>query len=91
VGTALEHYFGAPEWRSGLRHCILVLEASLQTPRFESTTGRDLELNQGYIFFNEIKQFIQDVQTPSVFPHFVTLQIYITIVFLRESSLIYTQ
>jgi hypothetical protein len=27
---------GAPEWCSGLRHCISVLEASLQTPWFHS-------------------------------------------------------
>ncbi|KAK6328962.1 hypothetical protein J4Q44_G00009400 [Coregonus suidteri] len=26
----------APEWHSGLRHCISVLEASLQTPWFDS-------------------------------------------------------
>ena len=26
----------APEWRSGLSHCISVLEVSLQTPCFDS-------------------------------------------------------
>jgi hypothetical protein len=34
----------APEWRSGLRHCISVLEASLQTPCFKSKLYHNLPL-----------------------------------------------
>ncbi|CDQ66751.1 unnamed protein product [Oncorhynchus mykiss] len=32
----IKHSYWAPEWCNGLRHCISVLKASLQTPLFES-------------------------------------------------------
>ena len=34
--TCFNHLSGALEWRNCLRHCISVLETSLQTPWFES-------------------------------------------------------
>ena len=36
-------FFKDPEWRSGLRHCISVLEASLQTMARFKATSRDWE------------------------------------------------